>query len=138
LHPKNHVHNTRILDELLIGDTPSLIGFYHFWNFDDDESDERNSHACFGLCDFAVFSFMLLLILPPLSSMRTKVYITIGHIIAVQIGQEVTDLLKHHYHEWVQPAVPLPIIAVSLYGILLNTFCIIEVYDERSIFWHNS
>jgi len=122
LHPKNHVHNTRILNELSTDGKPSLIGFYYSWNFDDNESDQTDYRACLGLGDFAMFNFMLLLILPPLSSTKTKLYITIGHIIAVQIGQEITNQLECIYKQWVQPGVPLPLIVVSLYAILLNTF----------------
>ncbi|CAF4888147.1 unnamed protein product [Rotaria socialis] len=122
LHPKNSIYSTKILNELSTDGKPSLIGFYYSWNFDDNESDQSNSRACLGLADFAIFNFMLLLILPPLSSARTKVYITIGHIIAVQIGQELTNHLECMYNQWVQPGVPLPVIVVLFYAILLNTF----------------
>ncbi|CAF1072782.1 unnamed protein product [Rotaria magnacalcarata] len=110
------------MNELSTDGKPSLIGFYYSWNFDDNESDQSDSRACLGLGDFAIFNFMLLLILPPLSSMRTKVYITIGHIIAVQIGQELTNQVEWMHNQWVQPGVPLPVIVVSFYAILLNTF----------------
>lgn len=63
---------------------------------------------------------MLLLILPPLSSLKTKLYITIGYIIAVQVGQEISDQIGLIYNQYVQPALPLPVIVVSLYTILLN------------------
>ncbi len=65
---------------------------------------------------------MLLLILSPVSSMTIKVYITIGHIIAIQIGQEATHRFGRFYNYYIQPALPLPVIFFSLYAILLNTF----------------
>jgi hypothetical protein len=117
------MENRRILDELSTNDIPSLIGFYHNWNFDDDdESDQKNNRESLGLGDFQIFNLMLLLILSPVSSMTTKIYITIGHIIAIQIGQEATDRLGRFYNQCLQPALPLPVIFFSLYAILLNTF----------------
>ncbi|UJR37449.1 hypothetical protein I4U23_030152 [Adineta vaga] len=99
-----------------------LITFYDVWNFDDIESDQTYDRAFLGLGDFTVFNFMLLLILPPSSSTITKIYITIGHIIVVQIAQELTDELSSIYNQSAQPGVPLPVIFVSLYFILLNIF----------------
>ncbi|CAF3694408.1 unnamed protein product [Rotaria sp. Silwood1] len=122
LHPKYYDENTRLLGELYTDDTPSLIGFYYTWNFDDDESDQENNRASLGLGDFLIFNHMLLLVLPSASSITTKVYITIGHIIAIQIGLEVTFRLGRFYNQYVQPAVPLPLIFFSLYSILLNAY----------------
>jgi hypothetical protein len=118
------MENRRILDKLSTDGKPSLFGSYHTWNFDDDddESDQKNNRATLGLGDFQIFNLMLLLILSPVSSMTTKIYITIGHIIAIQIGQEATDRLGRFYNQYLQPALPLPVIFFSLYAILLNTF----------------
>jgi hypothetical protein len=101
---------------------PSLNGFYYSWTFDDNESDEEDIRACLGLGDSVMFDFMLLLILPPFSSMKEKLYITIGHIIAVQIGRQIVDKLSGIYNQCVLPDTPLPVIVVSLYAVLLNTY----------------
>ncbi len=122
LHPKYHTENTRLLGELYIDDTPSLIGFYYTWDFDDDESNQENNRASLGLGDFFIFNHMLLLVLSSASSITTKAYITIGHIIAIQIGQEVAFRLGSFYNQYTLPAVPLPVIFFSLYAILLNVF----------------
>ena len=122
LHPKNHAYRTRLLNQFSSDGEPSLIDGYFSWNFDDNESDEEDSRSCLGLGDFAMFDFMLLLILPPFSSTKAKVYITIGYIIAVQSGRGITNQLGWIYDQYVLPGVPLPVIVVSLYFILLNSF----------------
>ena len=121
MHPNNYIHNTRILNELLADGKPSSINAYYSWNFDDNESDEEEIRASLGLGDFATFDFMLLMILPSFSSLTTQLYITIGHIIAIQIGQLLTSKLHWIYNSSVKPGLPLPVIVFSLY--FLFCFC---------------
>jgi hypothetical protein len=97
-------------------------GFYYTWDLDDDELDEQDEFRCLGLGDFHMFNLMLLSILPSLASMTTKMCITIGYLIAVQIGREASNKLSHLYNQSGYPGLPIPVIMVSLYTILLNAF----------------
>ncbi len=49
-------------------------------------------------------------------------WIAIGHIIAVQIGLEATTRLGWLCNQQIWFAIPLPVIFISLYSLLLNTF----------------
>ena len=130
LHPNGLLNDTRINNELSSDDPPKLLNddlptrsqFYYVWNSDNTEPGEKDIRASLGLGDFFIFNLMLLTVLPSLSSMTTKVCVTIGHIIAVQIGQEATFQLGCLYNQCTQPALPLPVVAVSIYAILLNSF----------------
>ncbi|CAF1413848.1 unnamed protein product [Rotaria magnacalcarata] len=123
LHPRYHIESSRILDELSTDGTPSLVGFYYTWNFDDDELvDRKNNRSSLGIGDFLIFNLMLLLIVPSGSSMTTKVCIAIGHIIAIQIGQIATSWFGCYFNQYLLPALPLPVVCFSLYAILLNAF----------------
>jgi len=97
-----------------------LQDVYYSWDLDNDKLDEEEILVCLGLGDFYAFNLMLLSVLPPLSSMTMKVCITIGYIIAIQIGQEGTALLKYFFKQSIQPALPLPIVAVFIYSFLLS------------------
>jgi hypothetical protein len=122
LHPNGYTYNQRVFDELLCNGLPSILGLYYSWDFADDESNQRKKRACLGLGDFATYNHMLLLVLPPLSSMTVKICIVIGHIIIVQISQEATHQLGCLYEQWTRPGVPLPVAAISMYFVVLNTF----------------
>jgi len=119
LGPKSYENDQKVSEAFKCDGLPSLLGFYYNWNFDDNESDQKRE--CLGLGDFGVYNCMLLFVLPPMSSMTTKICIVIGHIIAVQIGREATDRIAILSKNSTQPAVPLPVVTVSLYFIFLNT-----------------
>ncbi|CAF3419174.1 unnamed protein product [Rotaria socialis] len=105
------------------GIASSIIGFCYTWNFDDNETDQtQNNRASLGTSDFLILNLMLLLILPPVSSMATKVYVAIGHIIAIQIDQKGTSRFGCSFNQYLLSALPLPVIFSSLYAILLNAF----------------
>lgn len=80
--------------------------------------DEKDDHVSLGLDDFFLFDLMLSSVL---SSLTVKIYVLIGHIIVVQIGQEATYQLERLVKQWEQPAVPLPVVVISLYRVLSNT-----------------
>ncbi|CAF3351740.1 unnamed protein product [Rotaria socialis] len=124
LHTKCHNESSRVLDELSTGGiASSIIGFCYTWNFDDNETDQtQNNRASLGTSDFLILNLMLLLILPPVSSMATKVYVAIGHIIAIQIGQKRTSRFGCSFNQYLLSALPLPVFFSSLYAILLNAF----------------
>ena len=130
LHPQGDFYVAKTIenssnDEILelSNDGSSIpVPEYVTWNPDEKKLDEKNDHAALGLDDFFIFNLMLLTVLPPLSSLTVQIYVLIGHIIAVQIGQEATYQLGRLVKQWEQPAAPLPVVVVSLYCILINIF----------------
>ena len=72
---------------------------------------------------------MLLWILPPLSSMTTKILVTIGYIIIVQTACQTNFLLSRLYNHHNVPGLPLPVAVVSMYAIILDFF--IEYYTTN-------
>jgi hypothetical protein len=97
-----------------------------YYLLEDYENMELNNNSVvylLGLGDFLFYNLMVLFILPPLSSIETKICIGIGCIIFIQIDYMLTiwmDLFKNQLNS--KPALPLPIVAFSLYAILLNIF----------------
>ncbi|CAF4432706.1 unnamed protein product, partial [Rotaria magnacalcarata] len=130
LHPKGYLYTSRTYeksssnDQLeLPNDDPSVsVQIYDTWNPENNELDEKGYSLSLGLGDFLIFNLMLLSVLPHLSSITIKMFIAIGHIVAVQIGQEATYRLGRLCDQSAQPAVPLPVIIVTLYTILLKAF----------------
>jgi hypothetical protein len=122
LHLKGRLHKRKPIKEIS-KDTQSVpCGFYYTWDMDDNQSKRKGDRSLLGLGDFVMFNFMLLSVLNPLSSIATNISITIGHIIAVQIGQEVTHRLGILYNQYDQPALPLSVITFSIYAFLLDFF----------------
>jgi hypothetical protein len=107
--------------ELVNDDLWDYSNVYYTSNFDNEEVNVDNTEYI-GLGDFYMYNLMLLTILPRLSSLRTKVYVLIGHIIAVQMGLKLTDQLGCRYDQRIRPALPLPVIAVSFYAFLLKNY----------------
>jgi len=122
LHPQFLRYNSSSIKKLSDKKIFDLHNVYYTWDLDDDKLDEEGTLVCLGLGDFYVFNLMLLSVLPPLSSMTMKVCITIGYIVAIQIGQEGTALLRYFWKQSIQPALPLPIVAVLIYSFLLSIF----------------
>jgi hypothetical protein len=77
---------------------------------------------------------MLLSILSPLLSMTTKMFITVGYIIYVQIGIEGATRLGHPYNQKIIPGVPLRVVFVSMYAISLDMFSECCTSDGTRIF----
>ena len=73
-----------------------------------------------GVADFLSYNMFVLIVLPMSSSIMIKIYITIGTIISVQIGFLLTDYLCSFLKIYAQPAVPLPVMIVSLYLFILD------------------
>ena len=77
---------------------------------------------------------MLILIVLPLSlSTMINIYITIGTIVSVQIGYFLTSWLGSFVKIVPQPAVPLPVIIVSIYLFILD---IIFSYNSDQCVWN--
>ena len=73
-------------------DCPSGSVFY-FIEYSDDDDESKQEFESLGLATFFVYNVMLLWILPPLSTLSTKVAIAAGHFVAVQIGRDISDRL---------------------------------------------
>ena len=54
--------------------------------------------------------------------MVTQTCVAIGHIITIQIGKAAARELATDYGYQSWPALPLPIVAVSLYALVLDVF----------------
>ncbi len=116
-------YNSDSIKKLSEKNLSDLHNIYYTWDIDDDDKfDEKDILICLGIGDFYVFNLMLLTILSPLSSMTINVCITIGYIIAVQIGQEGTARIGNFCNQSKQPALPLPIVSVLIYSFLLSMF----------------
>ena len=98
------------------------VRFYVTWDPNENGPNLQDDYACLGLDDFFFYNLMLLCVLPPLSSLEVQIYVLIGHIIAVQIGQEATHQLGRLFKQWDQPALPLPVMVVTLYAVVLQLF----------------
>ncbi len=130
LHPDGFLNTIITIDEVSKDDSmklscdivpdPPEVYYTHYPN--NNETDQKNSCAGLGLDDFFIFNLMLLTIQPCSSSIITKMCITIVHIIAVQLGQEGMYWLGRLYGLSSTPAVPLPVIMVSIYAVLFNSF----------------
>ncbi|CAF3580373.1 unnamed protein product [Rotaria sordida] len=122
LHPQMLRYNSDSIKKLSEKNLSDLHNIYYTWDIDDDKFDEKDILICLGIGDFYVFNLMLLNILSPLSSMTINMCITIGYIIAVQIGQEGTARIGYFCNQSKQPALPLPIVSVLIYSFLLSIF----------------
>ena len=134
LHPDGRLYNRKPAEELSKTELSIPYDFYSTWDFDDNESDEERAEEALGHGDFYIYNLMLLSILPTLSSMITKMFITVGYIISVQIGNEGTIRLGHLHNQKNIPGVPLPVVFVSMYAIILDMFTECCTSDDTRIF----
>ena len=82
--------------------------------------DQTGDGGSLGLIDFFVYNVLLLLTLPPFSSIITKMCVAFGAIISVQVGGLLTDWLQFRLNVFPGPGVPLPVITVSIYLFILD------------------
>lgn len=138
LHPDGRFYNRKPAEELLKSELSIPYDFYSTWYFNDNESDEQGDEEgeeqVLGLGDFYTYNLMLLSILSPLSSMITKMFVTVGYIIFVQMGSEGTIRLGRLYNQNITPGVPLPVIFVSMYTFILDMFTEYCTSDDTRIF----
>jgi hypothetical protein len=119
---KGRLYKKKLIKKISKDKQSVPCGFYYTWDVDETQSYKNDDLLALGLGDFVMFNFMLLLILNPLFSIAANICITIGHIIAVQIGQEITHRLGILYNQYEQPGLPLSVITFSIYTMLLNFF----------------
>jgi hypothetical protein len=82
--------------------------------------DKWKKSGSLGFGDFFVYNLLVVLALPPSSSIITKMCLTFGSIISVQVGSLLTDWLSSLVNKQPVPGVPLPVITVSTYLLILN------------------
>jgi hypothetical protein len=110
--------------ELSSNIVPTSPQVYCTYDPNNNETDQKTSYE--GLGDFFLYNLMLLTIQPCSASTTTKVCITIGHIIPVQLGRVVAYRLSRLCELSSHPAVPLPVMMVSIYAVLLNSFICLD------------
>jgi len=82
--------------------------------------DKWEESGGLGLIDFILYNMLLLLTLPPFSSIITKICVAFGSIISIQVGCLLTDWLQSRMKLQSTPGVPLPVITVSIYLFILG------------------
>ena len=85
-------------------------------------ADGEKGGVNLGLIDFSVYNILLLLTVSSFMPITIKILVALGCIISVQVGSFATDLIFGKL--WKingQPAVPLPVITVSIYLFVLNS-----------------
>ena len=75
-----------------------------------------------GFGDFLVYNILLLLVLPPFSSIVIKLYVTFGCIVSIITGLLATYWLGQWRKQTFLPGVPLPVVVFSTYILLLDIF----------------
>ncbi len=105
--------NTQILNSKHVNPRP---GSYYVGDQNGEKIGTR-----IGLGDFVVYNLLLLLILSPYSSIRTKIFLTLGCIISVQIGYIGTIIIFDRlWKNLTVPGIPLPVITFSIYLFIVN------------------
>lgn len=130
LHPCGYLNTIGAIDDISLNESirlpvvhiPRPPDSYWVCDSNDGETSNTKTHTGLGLGDFVSFNLMLLAILPGSASTITKLCISIGHIISVQIGRKGTHLLGNLYRIDARPGIPLPVVMVSIYAIFLNHF----------------
>ncbi len=121
LYPDGRLYKINSAEKFFDTDLQICFGVYSTWDLYDNKFNDIDGERSIGHGDFYIYNLMLLLILPPFSSMITKVLVTIGYIVIVQISCEATFRLARYYQDNL-PGVPIPVAAVSMYGIILDIF----------------
>ncbi len=70
--------------------------------------------------DLFVYNMLVLLALPPSSSIIIKVCVTFWTIVSVQVGSLLAYWLRSVVKQLSGPGVPLPVITVSIYLFILD------------------
>jgi hypothetical protein len=82
--------------------------------------DKWKQSGSLGLIDFFVYNILVLLTLPPFSSIIKKICVAFGSMISVQMGCLLTGWLQSRMKIDSAPAVPLPVLGVSIYLFILD------------------
>ena len=99
---------------------PTFPVFCYYTHDIENGIDSTKGYRAMGDGDFFLFNLLLLWILPPLSSTTTQICIFFGMIINVQIGYMLTDWIGSLWKEYKMPALPLPVIFISVYALIVD------------------
>lgn len=115
LHYRGSLYEGDSKNQKLIRKTKCLPNCYYAKG-----RDKWKSSASLGVADFLIYNMLVLVVLPLSSSTIVKTYVTVGTIVSVQIGYFLTSWLGSFIKILGQPAVPLPVIIVTMYLFILD------------------
>jgi len=115
LHHRGCFYNSSLTNEMSMQRKECLSGVYYVKGVDKWETS-----ISLGLGDFLVYNILILLVVPPSSSIIIKMCVTLGSIISVQVGFLLTYWLCSLIKKMSTPGVPLSVITVSIYLFILN------------------
>jgi hypothetical protein len=91
-------------------------------NFNSVGAQPDNDHPSLGIGDYLAFNFMSLLIIDPLWSITTKLYVLIGCIISIHIGHFIMRIVQFFWQGSSMPVLPFCVIAFSAYATFIYPF----------------
>ncbi len=109
----------------------STLGVYYPRDLDDVEGDECE---LLGLGDFFFFNLMILFILNSFWLFTRKVLVALGCIVSIQVGHLCTRLVRQCWNQRRMPDLPFPVIAFSLYSVVINALipnCVAEKQSNQ-------
>ncbi|CAF1095271.1 unnamed protein product [Rotaria sordida] len=89
LHHRGRFYHPSLTDQEITPRKKCQSGTYYI-----DGIDKWKTSPALGLGDFFTYNILILLALPPSSSIIIKIYVTLGSIVSVQIGRLLTFLLR--------------------------------------------
>ncbi|CAF1320460.1 unnamed protein product, partial [Rotaria sordida] len=99
---------------------PTFPVFCYYTHDIEDGIDPTKGYRALGDGDFFLYNLLLLWILPPLSSTTIQICVFFGLVTNVHIGFMLTDWIGSLWKEYQMPALPLPVIFISLYALILD------------------
>ncbi len=115
LHHRGCLYDSSSTNQIFIQRQECLSGVYYV-----NGVDKWETSGSLGLIDFYVYNILILLALPPSSSIIIKMCVTLGSIVSVQVGSLFTYWLRSLVKKRSAPCVPLPVITISIYIFVLN------------------
>jgi hypothetical protein len=82
--------------------------------------DKWKQSRVLGLGDFLIYNILVLISIPPSTSLIIKICVAFGTLVSVQIGHLLTHRLQHLMKIALTPAVPLLVITASIYIFLVD------------------
>jgi hypothetical protein len=113
-------HQGRLYDSHSTNETFVPTKKYHKRVYYVEGADKWNTSASLDFGEFFVYNMLVLLVLPPSSSIITQICVTFGSIISIQVGCFLTDWLCYLVGNFSAPRIPIPVIMVSLHIWILN------------------
>jgi hypothetical protein len=85
-----------------------------------------------GYGDFIAFNIMPLLIIDPLWSITTKLYVFIGCIVSIQVGHCVMGIIPLCWLENGMPVLPFVVTAFSTYAVFIYPFMYATALEDTN------